>query len=80
MKLRRPRQWGACWLALELWSLLGLDKFFKPRLPPSRKGTDWYKTLQILVAARLIKPSSEWYVHREWYRKSAMADLLSLDA
>jgi transposase len=80
MELCRPRQWGACWLALELWSLLGLDKFFKPRLPPSRKGTDWYKTLQILVAARLIKPSSEWYVHREWYRKSAMADLLSLDA
>ena len=80
MELRRPRQWGACWLALELWSMLELDQFFKPRLPPSRKGTDWYKTLQILVAARLIKPASEWYVHREWYRQSAMADLLSLDS
>jgi transposase len=79
MQLCRPRQWGACWLALELWSLLELDKFFKPRLSPSRKGTDWHKTLQILVAARLIKPASEWYVHREWYRQSAMADLLSLD-
>ena len=79
MELHRPRQWGACWLALELWSLLGLDEFFKPRLPTSRKGTDWHKTLQILVVARLIKPSSEWYVHREWYRQSAMADLLSLD-
>ncbi len=79
MELRRPRQWGACWLALELWSLLELDKFFAPRLPPSRKGTDWHKTLQILVAARLNEPASEWYVHREWYRQSAMADLLSLD-
>ena len=79
MELRRPRQWGACWLALELWSPLELDKFFAPRLPSSRKGTDWHKTLQILVAARLIKPASEWYVHREWYRQSAMADLLSLD-
>jgi len=79
MQLCRPRQWGACWLALELWSMLELDKFFKPRLPPSRKGTDWHKTLQILVAARLIKPASEWYVHREWYRQSAIGDLLSLD-
>lgn len=80
MELHRPRQWGACWLALRLWSLLELDDFFGPKLPPSRKGTAWYKILQVLVCARLIKPSSEWYVHREWYRQSAMADLLGMDA
>lgn len=39
MRLLRPRQWGACWLALTLWQMLDLDVFFAPRLPPSRKGT-----------------------------------------
>ena len=34
--LHRPRQWGACWLALELWDRLELDRFWRPRLPPSR--------------------------------------------
>jgi len=79
MELRRPRQWGACWLALQVWNLLSLDEFFGPKLPPSRKGTPWYKILQLLVCARLIKPSSEWYLHREWYRQSAMGDLLGMD-
>jgi transposase len=79
MELRRPRQWGACWLALKLWELLGLDEFFTPRLPPSRKGTRWDLVLKLLVCARLIKPSSEWYLHREGYRQSAMADLLGMD-
>jgi hypothetical protein len=38
VRLRRPRQWGACWLALELWRELGLDRFWAVRLDPSRKG------------------------------------------
>src|SRR6476646_8146336 len=39
MQLRRPRQWGACWLAGQLWQELQLDRFWADRLPPSRKGT-----------------------------------------
>ena len=34
LQLRRPRQWGACWLACGLWDLLQLDTFWQPRLPP----------------------------------------------
>ena len=41
MRLHRPRQWGACWLALTLWQRLDLDVFFAERLPRSRKGTRW---------------------------------------
>src|SRR5216683_3722711 len=41
VRLRRPRQWGACWLALELWRKLGLDRFWAERLGPSRKSTRW---------------------------------------
>src|SRR6476646_7062055 len=39
MRLCRPRQWGACWLAGQLWQALQLDRFWADRLPPSRKGT-----------------------------------------
>ena len=38
LKLYRPRQWGACWLAGQLWRELQLDRFWADRLPPSRRG------------------------------------------
>src|ERR1700756_4965147 len=41
LQLRRPRQWGACWLALMLWRELQLDQFWSKRLGSSRKGTRW---------------------------------------
>jgi hypothetical protein len=59
LSLRRPRQWGACWLGCELWRQLGLDAFWAHRLPPSRKGTRWDLVLQTLVLYRLIEPGSE---------------------
>ncbi len=49
MRLCRPRQWGACWLAGQLWQTLQLDQFWADRLPPSRKGTRWDQVLQVLV-------------------------------
>jgi hypothetical protein len=79
MRLCRPRQWGACWLAGQLWRALELDRFWADRLPPSRKGTQWDQVLQVLVAYRLIAPGSEWKLHRDWFGKSAMADLLGAD-
>src|SRR5438270_11277744 len=41
LRLRRPRQWGACWLALMLWRELQLDQFWSKQLGSSRKGTRW---------------------------------------
>jgi transposase len=79
MALRRPRQYGACWLACHLYQELGLDRFWAERLPPSRKGTRWDLVLQTLVAYRLIDPGSEWRLHREWFERSAMGDLLGAD-
>ena len=72
LSLHRPRQWGSCWLACQLWA---------EKLPPSsRKGTNWFKVLKTLVAYRLISPGSEWRLHREWFRRSAMADLLEANS
>jgi hypothetical protein len=79
MRLHRPRQWGACWLAGLLWRDLKLDQFWAERLPASRKRTRWDHVLQVLVAYRLILPGSEWRLHREWFGNSAMADLLGSD-
>jgi transposase len=79
LELHRPRQWGACWLACQLWGLLDLDSFWCNRLPPSRKKTRWLHILKTLVCYRLIAPGSEWRLHREWYRHSAMGDLLGED-
>jgi transposase len=77
--LRRPRQWGACWLALHLWNLLDLDGFWAGLLLPSRQGTRWLNVLKALVCYRLIDPGSEFRFHREWYERSAMGDLLGED-
>src|SRR3981189_2383631 len=79
MQLRRPRQWGACWLAGQLWQALQLDQFWADRLPPSRKGTQWDQILQGLVAYRLIAPGGGGKRPRDWFGKGAMADLLGAD-
>jgi hypothetical protein len=78
-RLERPRQWGACWVCCHLWAELQLDQFWRERLPDSREGTSWYHLLLVLVAYRLIAPGSEWRLHREWYPRSAMGDLLGAD-
>src|SRR5437899_1278348 len=79
MEVHRPRQWGACWLACQLYEQLGLDRFWSQRLCDSRQGTCWRDILQTLVCYRLIDPGSEWRLHRLWFEQSAMGDLLGRD-
>jgi len=79
LRLCKARQWGACWLALTLWEELQLDRFWAARLPASRKGTRWDQELFVLVAYRLLAPGSEWRLHREWFERTALADLLGAD-
>jgi transposase len=79
LRLERPRQWGACWTFMKLWEQLRLDEFWRDRLVDSREGTSWYHVLMVLTAYRLIDPGSEWRLHRDWYARSAMGDLLAAD-
>ena len=58
--LKRPRQWGACWLFSQLWEQLGLRTFWQQRLGQSREGTEWEHVLEVLSAYRLLDPGSEW--------------------
>jgi hypothetical protein len=79
LQLYRPRQWGACWLACQLWAQLRLDEFWSDKLPASRQGTRWLNVFKTLVCYCLIDPGSEWRLHRHWYERSAMGDLLGED-
>jgi Transposase DDE domain len=79
LQLKRPRQWGACWLATELYEKLELDRFWAEKLPSSRKGTRWDLVLQTLITYRLLDPGSEWKLHRQWFEATALADLLGED-
>jgi transposase len=80
LRLCRPRTWGSCWLALKLWEALQLDQFWAARLPNNRKGTRWSQVLFVLVVYRLLSPGSEWRLHRQWFERSALVDLLGVDA
>jgi hypothetical protein len=64
---------------VRLWEQLRLEQFWRQRLPSSLEHTCWYHVLMVLCAYRWIDPGSEWRLHREWYDKSAMGDLLGED-
>src|SRR6059036_2476852 len=79
MELRRPRVFGNCWLACELWRELGLDQFWQERFAKGRESIRWEKVLQLLEVNRLIAPGSEFHLHRHWFLSSAMDELLNTD-
>lgn len=63
--LRRPRQWGACWVASRLWAQLQLEEFWREKLPASREGTRWSHVLQVArpsVRVKLLPQDGELYV------------------
>jgi transposase len=76
LELRRPRPFGNCWLASELWHQLGLHEFWGERMPEGREAVSWEKVLRLLVVNRLLEPGSEFRVHRHWFVASAMDALL----
>lgn len=80
LRLCRPRMWGSCWLGLKVWEALELDTFWSAHLPQNRKGTRLDQVLFVLVAYRLLAlPGGEWILHRQWYERSALSDLLGVD-
>jgi transposase len=79
LELRRPRAFGNCWLACQVWRELGLEEFWQQRLPAGREAVSWEKVLRLLVVNRWIAPGSEWSVHRRWFLDSAMDALLDVD-
>lgn len=79
MELRRPRCFGNCWLGQWVWKLLGLDRFWAEKLAKHRGTVAWAKVLELLALNRLIDPGSEFRLHRQWFDRSAMDELLGED-
>jgi transposase len=79
LELRRPRTFGSCWLGCELWHPLGLDEFWRQRLPEGREAVSWEKVLQLQVVNCLLDPGSDFRLHRQWYVDTAMDELLETD-
>jgi hypothetical protein len=79
MQLYRPRSFGNCWLVCQLWQKLGLDEFWLQRSDNSPSDIPWSKVIKLLVVNRLIHPGSEFYIHRQWFDKTAMDELLNTD-
>jgi len=79
LQLRRPRSFGDCWLGCLLWEELGLSEFWDAKLGQQPGEVPWRKVLQLLTVNRLCAPGSEFAVHRRWFARSAMDELLRTD-
>jgi hypothetical protein len=78
LRLERGRQFGDVWLAQRLWQAVGLDGLLARLLPPGREDVPWATMAAVLVIARLCAPSSELHIAEDWFRRTALDDLLGL--
>lgn len=79
VRVERARQFGDVYLALALWRGVGLEEFCERALPRGKEQVAWPKIATVLCVARLCEPSSELHIAEDWYRRTALTDLLQLD-
>jgi len=80
IRLERGRTFGDVWLGWTLWRALHLDEVLERLLPEGREAVPWSTMAAVLVLARLCEPSSELHIAEDWYRRTALEDLLALAA
>ncbi len=78
VRLERGRSFGDVWLGWLLWQSLELDRFCRDVLPQGREKVSWSDVAVILVLARLCEPSSELHIAEDWYRRTALEDLIGV--
>lgn len=79
IRIERSRQFGDVYLALALWRGTGLAQLCEQLMPAGKERVSWEKMAAVLVTARLCEPSSELHIAEDWYRRTALSDLLQLD-
>src|SRR3954453_937771 len=79
VRLERTRQFGACWLGLELWKRLALDRFFEQTLDAEHADVPWSRVAALLAINRLCAPGSELAIEQRWYPSTALDDLLGIE-
>ena len=78
IRVERSRQFGDVYLALSLWRGTGLEDLCERLLSIGKESVSWAKMAAVLVAARLCEPSSELHIAEDWYRRTALCDLIQL--
>lgn len=78
IRIERSRQFGDVYLALALWRGTGLEDLCRQLLPVGLERIAWAKIAAVLVTARFCEPSSELHIAEDWYRRTALCDLLQL--
>jgi transposase len=79
VRLERTRQFGACYLGLELWKRLKLDEFFEQAIDGDRADVPWSRVAALLAINRLCAPGSELAIEQRWYPSTALDDLLGIE-
>jgi transposase len=79
VRLERTRQFGACWLGLELWKRLELDRFFEEAVDEQEADVPWSRVAAVLAINRLCAPGSELAIEERWYPSTALDDLLGIE-
>ena len=80
VRLERTRQFGGCFLGLELWRRLGLDRFFEQAMDDNVAEVPWSRVAAVLAINRLCAPGSELAIEERWYPATALDDLLEIEA
>jgi len=79
VRLERTRQFGSCFLGLELWKRLELDRFFEQTVDGDSADVPWSRVAALLAINRLCAPGSELAIEQRWYPSTALDDLLEIE-
>src|ERR1039457_4458800 len=72
VRLERTRQFGACYLGLDLWRRLGLGRFFEQAVDEDPADVPWSRVAAVRAINRLCDAGSELAVEQRWYPSTAL--------
>jgi transposase len=79
VRLERTRQFGACYLGVELWRRLELERFFEQAVDQDAADVPWSRVAALLAINRLCAPGSELAIEQRWFPSTALDDLLGIE-
>jgi transposase len=81
VRLERSRRFGDCFLGLELWKRLELDRFWEALLDGPENAADvrGSRIAALLAINRLCAPGSELAIEERWDPSTALDDLLGIE-
>ncbi len=74
----RSRRFGDIWVALEVMKKLGLTELFDRLIPQTREKIRWSSVAEVLIISRFCEPRSELFIAEQFYRGTALCDLLGI--